>query len=213
MTRLTRWAVAAAVAAVSSSAARAQALAMAEPWMQQQEAVVSVQGHIPGLGDLEIYEWGYGLSLDYRYWFHDLYGVGVSLGLENWAVDEGYDKDWAGWVEGDLGVYPLGVSAYLRAVQFAEASITLRGGFSYAFVSSDISLATESGEFDVDVDDSFLLTLGADLDVRMADQIWFVGGVGYQYDLSGGDAAIRIDNLKDNSLEAFSIRLGLKFAF
>ena len=187
-------------------------------WMEQDEAVLLVNGYLPDTGKPStVYGAGYGIEAQYRYWANDMFGFAAGVGWENWQAKSGRNR-WWGDVDGDLSLFPIGASVLLRAAEFGHSRLTLEGGLRYAIAASDLTLTVDDLPADrhtdkVEVGNGLLARLAAELDIGLSDRTRLLAGVGYQYDLVRGSAKAFDHSLDDNIFECLFARLGVKVSF
>jgi len=152
----------------------------------------------------------YGAQAQMIYRWTTGWGIGLSAGLQQWAVNEeirsygGYldgvvPYGYATHMTGDASMIPLGLSG-LYAIPIGErVRIDLECGLRYIFVNSSVehseaavfgaggSYYTISTKSDVDIGNGIVGFAGINVDVKLTDMFkLFVGG-GYQLDVSKGD--------------------------
>ena len=168
--------------------------------------------------DFDLYDFAYGVDVEYRNWFWDPVGFALSVGLSSWevkgdrsAVDQSMLKD----IDGQLTTIPVGPSILYKIADMTDWNLTAEAGVRYVFAQSAIDYKRmdtgESGTFDIDP--SVIGVLGLDYERFFDDGKSFFVGVGYQMDIDEG--AIQVSDITNTSdkLEAFSVRVGTKIQF
>lgn len=184
------------------------------------ELTVAGQYWFPGDGDFDLFENAFGAVVSYREWFSFPWGAGVSLGLSQWQVDEGsnaYKYRALTDYDGDALVVPLGASLYFNVIDWDNWNLILETGLQYAFVDSSVSVFnSEEGvqrRQDVDIDNALLWNIGAEYEYMVSEDLYVLGGLGYQLSVVEGDSDYAGGDLRDTSLQGLSLRLGAKFLF
>lgn len=184
------------------------------------ELIVSGSYVIPGDGDFDLFENAVGATLTYREWFCFPWGVGLNVGVSSWQVDDkstAYKYKALSDYDGSALVIPLGLSLYFNVIDWDNWNLVLGTGFQYLFVESDIDLYnSEPGvkrRQDVDIDDAILWNLEAQYEYMLAENAYFLGGLGYQVDAMRADTSYPGGDLRDTSFRGFFGTLGVKFLF
>lgn len=184
------------------------------------ELSVAGQWFFPGMGDIDLFERGYGATVSYREWFSFPWGVGVSLGLSQWQVDSSsrafkYDK--LSQYDGDALLIPLGATLYFNVIDWDNWNVILGAGLQYAFVDSNLSVyngeETAMTRQDVDMGGTLLVNFGGEYEYMVTENAYVVGGVGAQFDVVGADTEYAGGELRDASFAGFYLNLGAKFLF
>lgn len=167
-------------------------------------------------GDDDTWDNAYGLEAKCIFWADPNFGIALSGGIEQWNVtDDIYaDPGYAIKADGDAVMIPLGISALLRPLPSnSPFTLTLEGGLRYVVVNSDITITATDYEYiyedEVDIDNGLIGLIGADLSIPIAPKASVGLGMGYQFDISKGDATWVGINIGENELEGFYINLGL----
>jgi hypothetical protein len=187
------------------------------------ELTVSGQYWFPGAGDTDLFDSGMGATVSYREWFSFPWGVGVNLGLAQWQVDSGsraFKYDMLTDYDGDALLIPLGLSLYFNAIDWDNWNLVLDTGLQYVFVDSNVSVynneATDlgvKGRQDVDIGGAVLWNIGAEYEYMVSENIYVLGGLGFQTDMVNGDTDYAGGHLRDASFAGFYARLGAKLLF
>lgn len=184
------------------------------------ELTVAGQCWFPGNGDFDLFESGLGATLSYREWFSFPWGAGVSLGLAQWQVDNGADAyryDKLTEYDGDATLIPLGASLYFNLIDWDNWNLILETGLKYVFVDSNVSVfnSEENAQEtqDVDIGAAVLWDIGAEYEYMLSENIYVLGGIGYQTDVIKGDTDYSGRSVRDTSLAGANIHLGAKFLF
>lgn len=173
----------------------------------------------PGAGDYDLFDTGYGVELQYRYWVDAPWGWAAALGVSTWdakssSSDLGVPNLHS--FNGSATLIHLGGSGLYRILDTENVAVTLEAGVRYVIVDDDID-AKDANRGDarqnLDIDDGIVGLIAADADFRLNDGFVLAFGLGYQGDLVKGDISSRDDDLKDNELQAFFVRVGGKFEF
>ena len=188
------------------------------------ELTVAGQYFFPGLGDIDLFESGYGASVSYREWFSFPWGVGINLGVAQWQVDNGaqaFKYDALTDYDGDALLIPFGASVYFNLIDWDNWNLILDTGFQYVFVDSGVTVFNNEegvpenvrGKQDVDIGGAILWTLGAEYEYMVSENVYLLGGLGFQTDLMNGDTEYAGRSVRDASFAAVYARLGAKFLF
>jgi hypothetical protein len=178
----------------------------------------SLQVWVPGDGDFDLFKTGYGLTVEYREWFSFPWGVGVSLGLDSWQVNsssQALKYDQLTRYDGDATLIPLGASLYFNAIDWDYWNVIFGTGFQYLIVNSDVSVYSETDErrYDVDMDDAILWNINASYEYMLGENLYVLGGVGYQIDLMRSGTSYNGLDSRDMSFRGFFVRAGAKYLF
>jgi len=178
----------------------------------------SFQIWVPGDGDFDLFKSGYGLSIEYREWFSFPWGVGVSLGLDSWQVNsssQAYKYDALVDYDGSALLIPLGASLYFNAIDWDNWNVVFGTGLQYLLVNSDVSLYSQEDNqrHDVDIDNAILWNIKAEYEYMIAENIYLLGGAGYQIDLMRADSSYSVYDARSTSFRGLFIRAGAKYLF
>ena len=184
------------------------------------ELTVAGQYWFPGMGDMDVFESGYGASVSYREWFSFPWGVGVNLGVAQWQVDNAsrdFKYDQLTDYDGDALLIPFGASLYFNLIDWDNWNLILDTGFQYVFVDSNMTVynneETAKETQDVDIDGAILWNLGAEYEYMVSENVYLLGGLGLQTDVMSGNTEYDGRSVRDVSLSGFYARLGAKFLF
>jgi hypothetical protein len=206
------------------AAALAPASAVAQYWDESQyweyvdtEIRLSLNYWIPGDGDFDVYDNGYGTEVQYRNWYYDPIGFGLSLGVAHWKV-AGTSGDLGigpgATLDGTVTLVPLGASVLYRFGDWDGQTLTLEAGLRYVLADSDVRInyANRScnGEDCYDISDGLIAVFAGDYERDLTEQWAFFLGGGYQDDLIRGDTETIDRNLRDNEIKGFFMRVGAK---
>lgn len=168
--------------------------------------------------DFDLYDFAYGVDVEYRNWFWDPVGFALGVGVSSWEVKGGSSsvgKSALKDLDGQLTTIPVGPSIVYKIADMTDWNLTAEVGVRYVFAQSALDYKRtdtgESGTFDID--SSVIGVLGLDYERYFDDGKSFFVGVGYQMDIDKG--AIQVSNIANTSdkLEAFSMRVGTKIQF
>ena len=179
---------------------------------------------IPGSGDFDLFKRGLGAEVSYREWFRFPWGVGVNLGVSQWDVDSGsnaYKYKALSSYDGDVLLIPIGAALYFNVIDWDNWNLILDTGLQYVFVDSSMTVFnTEEnvpedvrGQQDVDIGGAILWNIGAEYEYMVGENVYVLGGVGFQMDVMNGDTEYAGRSVRDASLAGFYGRLGAKFLF
>ena len=188
------------------------------------ELTVAGQYWFPGAGDIDLFESGYGAMVSYREWFSFPWGAGVSVGVAQWQVDSGsgaFKYAQLTDYDGDALLIPFGASLYFNLIDWDNWNLILDTGLQYVFVDSSVTVYnTEEnvpedvrGQQDVDIDGAILWNLGAEYEYMVSENVYVLGGLGFQTDVLSGDTEYAGRSVRDASFAGFYARLGAKFLF
>jgi len=184
------------------------------------ELTVSGQAFLPDHADCDLFSTGYGALVSYREWFSFPWGVGLSLGISQWQVDdeaEAFKVPYLSDYDGDALVVPVGLSLYFNLIDWDNWNLILETGLQYAFVESSIDLYNDGSDAkerqDVDIGNAVLWNAGIEYEYMVAENLYLLGSVGYQLDVAKGDTEYDGHGVRDASFAAGYARLGAKFLF
>lgn len=174
---------------------------------------------IPGDGDYyALYDTGYGVEVSYREWFSFPWGVGVSLGLAQWNVDDGsnaFNIDYWTKYDGDILYVPFGLSLYFCAIDWDDWNLVFDVGLRYVFIDSNVTVFDENlgRKRDVDIDGGVVANIGVEFQYMLNEDFFLHIGGGYQGSLIECDAKSEGYSLRDNNLQGAYLRFGAKYLF
>jgi hypothetical protein len=173
------------------------------------EFSLAPQLFIPGSSRYELYDIGYGVETQYRYWFFEPFGVAFSLGLANFEIDSGSDDFAPIAVDGgSMFLVPIGPSALFRIVDLDVWTLTFEAGIRYVLVNSDLDLASGGS---VSVDDGVISVLALKAEWYLSDTLSFFTGIGHDDDIVKGE--VDEGRMRSNELQSFVFDLGLRLFF
>ncbi len=184
------------------------------------ELLVAGQFWLPGEGDSDLFETGYGAEFSYREWFSFPWGVGLNLGAAQWQVDGGsaaYKWQRLSDYDGDALLLSIGPALYFSMIDWDNWNLTLEAGVKYVYVDSDVSVYNEAETYqrrqDVEIDDGLIAHIGAEYEYMVAENLYLLAGGGYQMDLMACDTSYELGDLRDTHLRGAFFRAGAKFLF
>ena len=177
--------------------------------MELQELSAGISYLRPGLGDFDVYRDGWGLELQYRWWFHEVHGLAFSFGAERWETD-GDSLDWGAPPSGSLSLWTAGLSWVGLLYEDRANTWTVEAGLRYHFADSDVRIRVGDRDFKVDIDDGLTGVLALGYERRLSESVSAAVTLSYQADLSTGEASFEGHRLRSNKLEAWGLQLGLR---
>lgn len=193
-------------------------------------ALVSAQGQSTQYGaelrgslntwvpDFDLYDYAYGVEVEYRNWFWDPVGFALSVGVSSWEAkggSSGVDSSELKDLGGQLTAIPVGPSIIYKIADVTDWNLTTEAGVRYVFAQSaiDYKRSTTDDSGTLDIDGGVIAVLGLDYECYFGVGKSFFVGAGYQMDLEEG--AIQVSDIgnRDNQLEAFFARVGTKIQF
>ncbi len=181
-------------------------------WMRQHEVGVEGVVHAPGLGDFDVFDYAAGVELEYRYWWADVFGMGLGIGYERWEAGNGA-RNWMGRTDGELNVVPLSALAYLRLADWGVCQLTGYGGLEYAWTDSDLTLERSGQKDSVSVDDTLLVRFGLSTAWPITSVLQLTLGAGFQFPIMKANASSHGGPLQDLDLQSFFVGAGISLAF
>jgi len=150
------------------------------------------------------------------------YTLGLSIGMTTWDTNNDSitltgSNALSSRLMGDVRITQIGASVLRNHALPNNLNGELEMGLTYQSVSSDADLVyTYTGggteTVSVDVDNTVALTLGGNIQHAINENVDFLFGAAYQFDIVSGDAeAGGVD--VDSELGAFSIKVGLHINF
>lgn len=181
---------------------------------------LSIKGQVwlPGDGDFDLFDFGYGAQVSYREWFSFPWGVGVNAGIADWSVDNSsaaYKSAIYSDYDGSAMFFPLGFSVFFCAIDWENWMVTLDTGLQYWFTVSDVTVMSseDNQRHDVDIGGAVIWNVGMDIEYLLTESMYVTGGLGYQTDVIKADTDCNGDSIRDSSFRGFSFRAGVKFVF
>jgi hypothetical protein len=152
----------------------------------------------------------------------DNYQLGLSLGVNSWDANDdrlnissGNASGGSGALSGDIRSVAFGASILRHGYLNNGLDVSLEAGLLFNVVNSDTNInitysdsSTTSAE--LDVDNSLLGLVAMDANFKASEQLTLFGGIGYQFELSAGDASAFGDQEK-NYNDAIFLRGGVRF--
>jgi hypothetical protein len=183
--------------------------------------------------DDDNYDLGAGMEIQGRFWLNPYVGIALAAGSVSWAVNDQdlFISEGTAFldasIDGDVNMAPLGASLLLRPIRTDRFALTLEAGVRYVFVDSQAEVELQSKgpagiiyvDDNLDIEDGVVGIAAATLEFKLQDQIFLMGGAGYQYDIQKGDITFLEDtdfpeiDLGENKLEAFIVQAGLGVRF
>lgn len=172
---------------------------------------------IPGQDDY----WDYALGIDARYvfWTNPNMGIALSGGLATWEANDGifFQDDLAAQLDSSALVIPLGVSVLLRPMPAgAPFDLILEGGLRYVVVDSKVDLAATDFYYyfkdELDIENSVVGILGAEVGFPLSDGMGLSFGLGYQFDISKGDVEWFGVNIEEFEMKGFYFNFGVNIS-
>ncbi len=151
------------------------------------------------------------------------YGFALTIGSSTWDVNDEVQtgitvgNGISGSLAGDSSWTQFGFS-FLRSQTLPNGlQMTVETGVLYHDASSDADLSftlsdNSTSTQELDLSNTVVGLLAADLNYHVNDEMTLYGGIGYQFDLQPGDASAFSDSNK-NPLNAVTIRSGIQFKF
>lgn len=180
------------------------------------ELAVSGLFWLPGEGDSDLFDAGYGASVSYREWFSFPWGVGLNLGVAQWQVDSGSDAykyqkmtDY----RGDATLLFIGPALYFNAIDWDTWSLNVETGFQFVYIDSNVEVKLDGKNQKVDIDYDLLWHIGLEYEYMLAENVFLLAGGGYQVDLMPAETDYAAGSLRDTYLHGVFVRLGAKFLF
>ena len=182
------------------------------------ELAVSGMAFLPDHAECDLFELGLGAQVSYREWFSFPWGVGVSLGISQWQVDDASNAFKIKYVtdyDGEALVIPFGASLYFNLIDWDNWNVILETGLQYAFVESSVDAYNGDKEKrqDADVGGAVLWNLGAEYEYMVSENVYLTGGIGYQLDVLNEDTKFDGHTVRDVTFGGGYARLGAKFLF
>ena len=173
---------------------------------------------IPGEGDADLFESGFGAGVSYREWFHFPWGAGINLGVAQWQVDEGastFKYDELTEYQGDATLLPVGAALYFNVIDWDNWNLVAETGLQYVFVDSNVEVyhTGEGRWLDVDIEGSALWHFGLEFEYMLSEDLYVQVAAGYQTDVVPADTDYAYGSLRDTHLHGAYGRLGAKFLF
>jgi hypothetical protein len=168
--------------------------------------------------DFNLYDYAYGVDVEYRNWLWDPVGFALGVGVASWEVHEGnspFDRSALRDLYGELTTIPVGPSIVFKMADAADWNLTAEAGIRYVFAQSSVHYRRESseGRGTFDIDNGVIAVVGLDYEHGFGNGRLFFIGAGYQMDLDEGSIQVSDVTNTSNPLEAFFARVGTKILF
>ena len=154
-----------------------------------------------------VWDGGFGASVQVLNWLDDQIGIGIHAGIMTWDVD----RTSVG-IDGDVQFFPMGFSLYYDTEFTWDMSVALYTGLQYHSVSS-VNLVIPQSTAIPDVEGASSGRVGFELKWYPIDNIAFMGGAGYQYNLRNARFTLQGQKIMEASMECFYGRLGIGLFF
>jgi len=177
--------------------------------MELRELSAGVSYLRPGLGDFDVYRDGWGAELQYRWWFHEVHGLALSIGAERWDT-AGDSSDWGAPASGSLSLWTVGLSWVGLLYEDRANTWTVEAGLRYHVADSDVRIRVGERDFKVDIDNGLTSLVAFGYERRLSESVSAAVALSYQADLSTGDASFEGHRLRSNKLEAWGLQLGVR---
>lgn len=182
-----------------------------------------------GIGPVEDDDWdgAAGLEAQVRFWGADHVGVSLAFGATSWRAASEYVEEWDDYsyyssiIEGDASLLSVGSSLWVRSPLSRHVNLTIEAGFRYVSVDSSIDTSVYyeegadiyTGVDVIEIDDTWLATVGIHLEGQVADRIWIHGGLGYDFDLTKPEEAVFDESIGDTDFSGITFNLGVAVGF
>lgn len=174
-----------------------------------------------------------GAEIKAIFWQSNDFGFALAAGLQQWTPNDemysygatlrgGIGYGYAGQLDGDATMIPIGASALWRINLREKATLVLEGGLRYVIVNSDVKLkyaealagprgiVVYSDEKKNEIDDGIVGIIAANIQFKLSDKVDGFVGVGAQFDISKGGQTIGGRDIdRDNELKGVFIRAGI----
>ncbi len=180
------------------------------------ELAVSGVLWLPGEGDSDLFDLGYGANISYREWFRFPWGVGLNLGIAQWQVDSGssaYKWDQLSNYNGDANLLLMGPALYFCVIDWDTWNLTLETGVQFAYIDSNVKVSLDNERLNIDIDNALFWHIGMEYEYMLAENFFIAGALGYQMDLIEAETEYSYGKLRDTHLHGAYFRLGAKLLF
>lgn len=181
-------------------------------------------------GEDENFDSGFGAEAQACFWANEkeTVGVALALGAASWKVKEYSDIFNYGIAavgmssDGDVTLLPFGGSILLRPLNNPKLALTVELGARYVSVNSEVTLeyaeASAYGQYFyskgiAEIEDGIVGVAGLNIEGRLHEQVSVIAGVGYQFDISKGDATWMGVDIGENELKAAMVKTGIGIHF
>jgi len=187
--------------------------------VNQSDIVFDLSYHDPDVDD--VYDFGLMFDVMVRGWYKNHLGFAVAVGAGGYQADGTASSLTTATVtpaktSGNIWTLPIGMSGLYQIALGKDAMLSFDAGFRFVTVHSDADLRATlagSGTFkdEIDIDNGWIGVLGLNYEKQISDNVsWLIGG-GYQFDIDKGEAEWRGIDLGDNKLESVFMRIGMVF--
>jgi len=175
-------------------------------------------------GDDDVYDSGYGVEGQIRFWKDEVIGFAFGVGFANWEVEAAElvisdpTMAIALSLEGDVLLVPIGGSVLVRTAPGQSVICTFEAGLRYVIVESDAEVSFGAanaagivlgGKSEIDIGNGVVGLIAAHIEGEIGPRVNLFGGIGYQFDIAEGDVEFLEEDIGENELKAFLVRLGL----
>jgi hypothetical protein len=170
----------------------------------------------------DFYDSAWGIEAELQRWRSDTFGYAIVGGLHEWTPKRQPSQllkfNDTLVLRRNFAYIPLGAHFLYRPIKNEYVSLTFAAGGRFAVGATtatvDVNVDTSSGTNSaraggMDVGTSFMANLSADLEWRFSENLYLMGGVGYQQDITKGEVAFAGSNIADNELSAPFFRIGV----
>ncbi len=195
------------------------------------DVVMRLKGITPS--ETEDWDSAGGVEMQLRLWEADNISIAAGIGYETWNAVEEYvietdgDDEFRSNVNGSCSVMPVGISMlYRHAIdepggRQPGAYFLFEAGIRYGIVNSEVYSEVTSisaGESTVyadtiEIDNVWLASISATLEMRLAPEMALEVGVGYQMDLSAPGESWLNEPIGITSFQGTSAHVGVSFSF
>ena len=171
-----------------------------------------------GVPEFGLYDYVYGVEIEYRNWFWDPVGFALSLGAQSWRVkadNTAVYKSTLKDLDGQLTAIPVGPSIIYKIADMTDWNLTAEAGVRYVFAQSGVTYrrTDDDSSGTLDIEGGVVGVLGLDYERYFGDGMLAFVGAGYQFDLDEGNLQVSSLSDESNKLEAFFARVGTKIMF
>jgi hypothetical protein len=176
---------------------------------------------IPSEGDT--WQMGYGLEVQLRTWQTENWGWAISAAIQSFAANSGGFPDQLNFVtaslDGDATAFAFGPSVIYRHREGERFFVLFDAGIRYVFVKpsvvADFAFTDHWGtlqqmDFPLEVDDRFMLQVGAAFGGEIKQDITWFAGLAYQLDVGGDDSSL-LDYDIGSKLGGLLVRAGVNW--
>ena len=171
---------------------------------------------LPGEGDSDLFDMGYGAQVSYREWFSFPWGVGLNAGVGLWQVDSGsqaYKWQRLTDYDGDATLLFIGPALSFNVIDWDNWNLSIETGVQFVYIDSGVEVELEGETLAVEIDPSVLCHFGLEYEYMLSENFYLSGAAGYQIDVVEGKTDYELGELRDTHLHGAFARLGAKFLF